>query len=203
MKRGGVVNGNSLQSYQVADESIQALQVSLSVIDHNLPGVETQAQPQWQDCNPPSLTLATTQLQALTAILLDSASRLSSKGKSRNSRFPALLWRLYNKGVRDPLAKLVHRIWWEGLVELCKAAQDANKWWPDSHDLIIQQMVNGWEAPDWPQGLADLRYICDQSHLVGGQHQKSYRLQPMAWHSQVKAGQNLIRSISQLRRHLP
>jgi len=35
------------------------------------------------------------------------------------------------------------------------------------------------------------------------QHHKTYKLQPMAWHSQAKMGQNLIRRISQLRRQLP
>ena len=64
-------------------------------------------------------------------------------------------------------------------------------------------MSDGWEAPNWPQGLVDLKYILDQSHKIEGQNQKPYRLQPMAWHSQAKTGHSLIRSISQLRRHLP
>jgi len=50
LQRGGAVDGNLLQSFQVTREGIQALQVALAVIDHNLPGFETQIhQPQRQE----------------------------------------------------------------------------------------------------------------------------------------------------------
>ena len=62
-------------------------------------------------------------------------------------------------------------------------------------------MADSWKHLNWPSVLSDLRYIRDR--LEGPlEKDSSYRLQQVAWNNQSKAGANLIRDISGLRRHL-
>lgn len=96
LQRGGRLDGSPLQAYSTTHESIAALQVALAVVQHNLPGLETQT------CNPSlsnrpmqSFVSAAAQLEALTASLRESVRSLSSKADPRITRFPALLRRLY------------------------------------------------------------------------------------------------------------
>jgi hypothetical protein len=69
--------------------------------------------------------------------------------------------------------------------------------------VITRQVAGSWDAPDWPQCLAKFRYIWDHPQREGVQQLKPYRLQPIIWHSQTKAGTILIRDIIELCRHLP
>ena len=64
-------------------------------------------------------------------------------------------------------------------------------------------MAESYNAPDWPQCPAQLQCIRDQPQREGGKQPKFYRLQPMVWHSQAKAGTTLIIDIIGLHRHLP
>jgi len=112
LQRGGRLDGNPSQAYRTTDECTVALQVAMAVVDHNLPGLETQT------CNPPlssrpmqSFVSAAAQLEALTASLRESVHSLTSKADSRITRFSALFCRLYNKCLRAPQEKIAHSNW--------------------------------------------------------------------------------------------
>ena len=59
-----------------------------------------------------------------------------------------------------------------------------------------------WQYPNWPSVLSNLKYIRDRPEGPPEKYSRPYRLQQVAWHNQSKAGANLIKDISGLRRHL-
>jgi hypothetical protein len=88
------------------------------------------------------------------------------------------------------------------MVTLCRIAQNKDKSWPDSHDMAIQEVVDSWEHPNWPSVLSDLRYVRHRPEGPPEKYSRPCRLQQVAWHNQSKAGADLIRDVSGLRRHL-
>ena len=92
-----------------------------------------------------------------------------------------------------------HMIWWEGALQDRPGLQQTVA---QHTDKIIQQVADSWETRGWPSNLAGLQYIRDHPHGKE-QHSKPYKMQQMAWHSQVKASTELIKDIIGLQRHLP
>ena len=69
--------------------------------------------------------------------------------------------------------------------------------------MASQEVADSWEHSNWASVLLDNEYIRDCPEGPPEKNSRPYRLQQVAWHHQSKAGADLIRDISDLRRHLP
>jgi len=89
------------------------------------------------------------------------------------------------------------------MVTLCREALQKGKSRPKTHDRAIQEVADSWEYPDWLAVLENLRYIRDHPESPSERYSRPYKLQQVAWHSQSKAGVELIMDIFNVRQHLP
>ena len=204
LQRVGEQEGNPLQCYRSADDSASALRTALAVIEHILPGFESNRQQlHWPRLPARTHSSALTQLTAMVTSLHTAVDRLTQAADLRVTRLPTLMRRFYNRCSRDPLQKDAHRSWWETKVALCRTTYKNKKSWPESHEVAIQEVADSWDHPSWPDILSNLRYIRDHPEGPPDRHSRTYQLQQVAWYNHSKAGVTLIRDIVGVRRHLP